>query len=148
MTYMVQTRNNKILSILDIGTGSGCIPITLKKNLPQAKISGIDISEKALEVAKLNAIKNNVDVEFLKLDILSELALSLIPYPLSLIVSNPPYVLNSEAKQMEPRVLEHEPHIALFVDDNDALIFYRKIAELAKNYLTETGQLFFEINQY
>lgn len=142
--HQQKTSNNQTINILDIGTGSGCIPITLKKHLPQAKVFGIDISEKALEVAKSNALKNNVEVEFLNLDILKQ------PIPhnstFNIIVSNPPYVLNSEAKQMDARVLEHEPHLALFVEDNDPIIFYKRIIDLCDKYLTEQGWLFFELN--
>jgi release factor glutamine methyltransferase len=134
------------LTILDIGTGSGCIPIALKKNIPNSKVTGIDISEQALEVAKSNATKNNVDVEFIKLDILSPFDSSLITHHLSLIVSNPPYVLNSEAKQMDARVLEHEPHLALFVKDTDPIIFYKRIIDLCTKHLEEKGYLFFELN--
>ncbi len=137
------TDNSTLITILDIGTGSGCIPITLKKHLPQAKLTGIDISEKALEVAKSNAIKNNLEVEFLKLDILSNNA-QLSTY--NLIISNPPYVLQSESKQMDARVLEHEPHVALFVEDNDPIIFYKRIIDLCDVHLEAKGLLFFELN--
>ncbi|MES2513177.1 MAG: peptide chain release factor N(5)-glutamine methyltransferase [Bacteroidota bacterium] len=144
--YKQETVNNQTLTILDIGTGSGCIPITLKKNLPQAKVTGIDISERALEVAQSNATKNKVEVEFTKLDILSNFPSSIFPFPFSIIISNPPYVLNSEAKQMEPRVLDHEPHVALFVEDTDPIIFYKCIIDLCADYLEEKGCLFFELN--
>ncbi|MCD6017486.1 MAG: hypothetical protein K0S53_607 [Bacteroidetes bacterium] len=135
---------NSLSTILDIGTGSGCIPVTFKKHLPQAKVTAIDISEKALEVAQSNALKNNVEVEFIKLDILSQS----IPHNSSfnIIISNPPYVLNSEAKQMEARVLEHEPHVALFVEDNDPIIFYKRIIELCREHMDAKGYLFFELN--
>ncbi len=136
--------NSNPITILDIGTGSGCIPITLKKHLPQAKVFGIDISEQALEVAKSNAIKNDVDVEFIKEDILSDFLI--LNSNFSIIVSNPPYVLNSEAQQMDARVLEHEPHLALFVEDNDPIIFYKRIIDLCDKYLEEKGWLFFELN--
>lgn len=139
-----QTTHNSPISILDIGTGSGCIPITLKKHLPQAKVFGIDISEQALEVAKSNAIKNNVDVEFIKEDILSKFFI--LNSNFSIIISNPPYVLNSEAQQMDSRVLEHEPHLALFVEDNDPIIFYKRIIDLCDKYLEEKGWLYFELN--
>ena len=141
-----QTTNNSFqtTSILDIGTGSGCIPIALKKNLPIAKVTGIDISEKALEVAKSNAEKNNVEVEFFKIDILSPFNIQHSTF--NIIVSNPPYVLNSEAKQMDSRVLEHEPHVALFVEDNDPIIFYKRIIDLCAEYLEEKGFLYFELN--
>ena len=140
------TDNIAPTTILDIGTGSGCIPIALKKNIPNSKVTGIDISKEALEVAKSNTVKNNVDVEFIKLDILSPFDLSLITHHLSLIVSNPPYVLNSEAKQMDARVLEHEPHLALFVKDTDPIIFYKRIIDLCTKHLEEKGHLFFELN--
>jgi release factor glutamine methyltransferase len=144
--FKQETRNNQKLNILDIGTGSGCIPIALKKNIPNSKVTGIDISKEALEVAKSNTVKNNVDVEFIKLDILSPFDSSLITHHLSLIVSNPPYVLNSEAKQMDARVLEHEPHLALFVEDTDPIIFYKRIIDLCTKHLEEKGHLFFELN--
>lgn len=137
------TNNPNIITILDIGTGSGCIPVTLKKHLSHAQVTGIDISEKALEVAKSNALKNKVDVEFLKLDILSN-SPQLSTY--NLIISNPPYVLQSEAKQMEVRVLVHEPHVALFVEDNDPIIFYKRIIDLCEIHLEANGFLFFELN--
>lgn len=138
-----ETTNN--FSILDIGTGSGCIPISLKKQLPQAKVSAIDVSEKALEVAKGNAKLNGVEVHFILQNIL-ETADLLESY--DVIVSNPPYVRNLEKQEIKNNVLEYEPHLALFVADDDALIFYRKIGELALKSLRPNGKLFFEINQY
>lgn len=137
------------LRILDIGTGSGCIAISLAKNLPNAKVSAIDVSEKALETAKKNASTNNVIVNFILADVLT---LSSLDFEncakFDVIVSNPPYVRNLEKVEIKPNVLEFEPHLALFVDDNDALLFYRKIAVLAKEYLSDNGRLYFEINQY
>lgn len=141
-----QTTKSETLNILDIGTGSGCIPITLKKNLPVAKVFGIDISDQALEIAKHNALYNKVDVEFIKHDILSFSYLSLITHNLSLIISNPPYVLKSEAQQMDERVLSHEPHLALFVEDNDPIIFYKRIIDFSKENLVSKGYLYFELN--
>lgn len=138
------TYNSSLITSLDIGTGSGCIPITLKKNLPHATVTGIDISEKALEVAKSNAIKNKVDVDFFKVDILSPINIQHSKF--NIIISNPPYVINSEAKQMDARVLEHEPHVALFVEDNDPIIFYKHIIDLCTGHLEEKGFLFFELN--
>lgn len=138
-----ETTNN--FSILDIGTGSGCIPISLKKQLPQAKVSAIDVSEKALEVAKGNAKLNGVEVYFILQNILETVDL-LESY--DVIVSNPPYVRNLEKQEIKNNVLEYEPHLALFVADDDALIFYRKIGELALKSLRPNGKLFFEINQY
>lgn len=140
------THNSSLITILDIGTGSGCIPITLKKNLPQAKVSAIDISEDALEVASDNTKKNGVEIEFIKHDILSEINSSLISNNLSLIISNPPYVLKSEAAQMTQQVLQHEPHLALFVEDNDPIIFYKRIIDFCKEHLSAQGYLYFELN--
>lgn len=137
------TDNIAPTTILDIGTGSGCIPIALKKNIPNSKVTGIDISKEALEVARSNAAKNLADVEFLNLDILSN---NPQLYTYNLIVSNPPYVLNSEAKLMDTRVLEHEPHLALFVEDTDPIIFYKRIIDLCTKHLEEKGYLFFELN--
>lgn len=135
----------KKLKILDIGTGSGCIAISLAKNLPNAEVCGVDVSKKAVVTAKRNAIRNNVDVTFVFLDILKTEELR---FNYDIIVSNPPYVRNLEKEEIKKNVLDYEPHLALFVEDNDALIFYRKIAALAKKGLLENGQLFFEINQY
>ena len=132
-------------SILDIGTGTGCIPIALKMNLPIAEVFAIDVSENALEVAKINAARNNVEVVFWQKDILKTTQLG---QQFDVIVSNPPYVRHLEKTEIKPNVLEYEPHLALFVADDDPLIFYRKIAELAKNGLKTNGQLYFEINQY
>ena len=131
--------------ILDIGTGSGCIPIALKKNLPEAEVYAIDISEKALATAMKNAELNQVDVYFRLQDILATEDLEL---SFDTIVSNPPYVRHLEKIEIQPNVLEYEPHLALFVADNDALLFYRKITALAQKHLTPKGKLYFEINQY
>jgi release factor glutamine methyltransferase len=143
------------LNILDIGTGSGCIPISLKANLPQANVSAIDVSEKALEVAKRNAQSNKVEVNFIQANILEVEDLSKLSLPnaqnllpLDIIVSNPPYVRNLEKEEIKKNVLDYEPHLALFVEDTDALLFYRKIAQLALKNLAPNGLLFFEINQY
>jgi len=136
------------ITILDIGTGSGCIPIALKANLPQANVSAIDISEKALEVAKRNAVINKVDINFIQANILEVEDLFQFPSPYNIIVSNPPYVRVLEKQEIKKNVLDYEPHLALFVDDNDALLFYRKIAQLALKNLAPNGLLFFEINQY
>lgn len=143
------------ITILDIGTGSGCIAISLAKNIPNAQVFVIDISEKALATAKKNAIKNQVKVNFIKTDILKIDDLEKLPTSnfqlpthFDFIVSNPPYVRELEKQEIKKNVLDNEPHLALFVKDNDALIFYRKIAELAQKNLTPNGELFFEINQY
>lgn len=144
-TSTKQTTETKQLKILDIGTGSGCIPISLKKQLPFAKISAIDISKEALTVAKKNAVLNNVDIHFILQDILKTVALD---QHYDIIISNPPYVRESEKKELKNNVLKNEPHVALFVENDNPLIFYAKIAELAKKYLNKNGLLFFEINQY
>lgn len=133
------------LKILDIGTGSGCIAITLAKNIPNAQVFAIDVSEKALAVAKKNAESNNANVTFIQKNILETDDLE---QQFDIIVSNPPYVRNLEKEEIRKNVLDNEPHLALFVEDNDALIFYRKISGLAKKNLSTNGQLYFEINQY
>ncbi|MEO0045735.1 MAG: hypothetical protein RL705_926 [Bacteroidota bacterium] len=131
--------------ILDIGTGSGCIPIALKMNSPNAEVYAIDVSEKALATAQKNAALNNVQVHFMLKNILETDDLE---QTFDIIVSNPPYVRNLEKAEINPNVLEYEPHLALFVADDDALLFYRKITELAKKNLNQNGLLYFEINQY
>ncbi|MBJ2127046.1 MULTISPECIES: peptide chain release factor N(5)-glutamine methyltransferase [unclassified Flavobacterium] len=136
---------NKKIRILDIGTGTGCIAISLAKNLPNAEVFGIDVSKKAIETAKRNAVANNVDVTFMLLNILEAEEFS---NQFDIIVSNPPYVRNLEKVEIKKNVLDYEPHLALFVEDNDPLIFYRKIASLAQNGLQKKGKLYFEINQY
>lgn len=147
--WIIESQKSKVQSqkceILDIGTGTGCIPISLKTNLPQANVSAIDISEKALEVAKRNAVSNKVDISFIQADILEVEDLN---QHFDIIVSNPPYVRNLEKQEIKKNVLDYEPHLALFVEDTDALLFYRKIAQLALKNLSPNGLLFFEINQY
>ena len=133
------------LKILDIGTGSGCIGISLAKNISDAQVFAIDISEKALATAKENAALNKVAIELIQKNILEANDLE---QQFDIIVSNPPYVRNLEKAEIKSNVLANEPHLALFVEDNDALIFYRKIAELATKNLSVEGKLFFEINQY
>lgn|SRR5690606_3388727 len=130
--------------VLDIGTGTGCIPITIKKEFPLAVVSAIDVSVEALKIAKENAVNLKTDVTFIKQDILKTQNLD----GYDIIISNPPYVRNLEKTEIKNNVLHYEPHLALFVEDNDPLIFYRKITQLAQKSLTENGMLFFEINQY
>lgn len=141
--WVLNSAANKASSILDIGTGSGCIAISLKKNLPGAKVSAIDVSVDALNTAKENAALNKVDVDFIKADILR--------YPASgsysIIVSNPPYVTLEDKKLMHRNVTDFEPHTALFVPEDDPLIFYRAIADFALTSLQPNGLLFFEINE-
>lgn len=133
------------INILDIGTGSGCIAISLAKNLPNAKVYAIDISPEAINTATINAKNNNANVNFIETDILK---INKLPHNFDIIVSNPPYVRELEKEQMQPNVLANEPHLALFVKDQNPLLFYNKIADLAKQHLTKNGNLFFEINQY
>ena len=130
--------------VLDIGTGTGCIPISIKKEFPLAEIFAMDISTGALKIAKENAEKLNASVIFIEQNILSTTQLD----SYDIIISNPPYVRNLEKAEIKNNVLDYEPHLALFVEDNDPLIFYRKITQLAQKSLTENGLLFFEINQY
>jgi release factor glutamine methyltransferase len=136
---------NKKIRILDIGTGSGCIAISLAKNLSNAEVFALDISKKALATAKRNAEINAVNVTFINQNILETEDLG---QQFDIIVSNPPYVRNLEKEEIKKNVLNNEPHLALFVADNDALIFYKKIAELAQKNVSENSQLYFEINQY
>ena len=137
-------------SILDIGTGSGCIAISLAKKCPNSEVSALDVSKNALITAKENAIANDVAIHFIEQDILN--------FPIKfnttvfkkydIIVSNPPYVREMEKQEMQNNVLQNEPHLALFVDNDNPLLFYNKIAEFAKENLTENGLIYFEINQY
>ena len=136
---------DSMLDILDIGTGSGCIAISLAKNIPTARVSGLDISEKTLEVAQENAVKNQVLVSFCKKDILRTTSLK---NKYDVMVSNPPYVRQLEKKAMNANVLDYEPGVALFVPNEDPLLFYRKIAQLAMVSLQTRGWLYFEINEY
>jgi len=135
----------KTIKILDIGTGSGCIAISLAKNIPNAQVYAMDVSKKAIETAKRNAVNNKTDITFILQDVLNAEELKC---NFDIIVSNPPYVRNLEKEEIKKNVLDYEPHLALFVEDSDALVFYRKIAALAQNNLLENGQLYFEINQY
>ena len=141
----IKLQKGKKLSILDIGTGTGCIAISLAKNISKTHISALDISEDALKIAKQNALLNNVEIDFYEIDILNTNSL---PQQFDIIVSNPPYVRESEKIGIKKNVLQNEPHIALFVENENPLLFYKKIADLAKKYLSEKGVLFFEINQY
>ncbi len=134
------------VKLVDLGTGSGCIPIALQKNLPEAETFACDISSEALLVAQENALKNDTSIHFFKANLLQQPDL---PLPLfDVMVSNPPYVTHKEKKEMHTKVLHHEPHLALFVKDEDPLIFYRAVAKLAQHHLAPHGCLYLEINQY
>lgn len=141
----LKSSKSEELSILDIGTGSGCIAISLAKKLPKAAISAIDNSESALKVASANAKMNGVEVAFIFQDILKT---TVLHEKYDLIVSNPPYVRELEKKEMHRNVLENEPEMALYVKDLEPLIFYQKITKLAETGLKQGGSLYFEINQY
>ena len=170
-----EREKNKALRILDVGTGSGCIAISLAKNIPKAMVWAMDVSDRALELAKKNAILNNLEIEFLKEDILKITSIQKLqknkPRPITngnksasllkdigspayedvkfdIIVSNPPYIRESEKQMIKNNVLMNEPHLALFVNNKDPLLFYDKIADVAKERLVQNGKLYFEINQY
>ncbi len=154
-------KEKKELNILDIGTGSGCIAISLAKHLPEANISGMDISKQALQIALQNAKLNKVKINLFQQDILknndissnptslgSGPVMNSLPMEFDIIVSNPPYVRELEKLEIKSNVLQNEPHIALFVSDDNPLLFYDKIVDFAKQHLTANGLLFLEINQY
>jgi len=139
--------NEKSKTILDIGTGSGCIAVSLAYNLPSVKVSALDISLGALSIAKQNAKRNKTSVNFIKADVLN-IDDGFFKEEFDVIVSNPPYVRELEKSQIEPNVIKFEPATALFVKDDDPLLFYRKIAQLSQKYLKPDGALYFEINEY
>jgi release factor glutamine methyltransferase len=144
--WIIQShKKNELNKILDIGTGSGCIALALKKYFRNVEVHAVDVSEDALKIAQENALKNDLQIIFHQIDIFSDGFK--LPQNLDLLVSNPPYVKKSETNTMHPNVLNYEPHLALFVPDDDALIFYKRICELAKRYLREKAWLYFEINQ-
>lgn len=143
--YLIKENEGFTGNIIDFGTGSGCIAIALALNLPGAKIIGIDISEEALEIAKENALVNKAKVLFLKGDILNP-DISILPKA-EIIISNPPYVRESEKLFMNRNVIDFEPHTALFVSDNDPLVFYRAILSIAEKILFPGGKVWFEINE-
>lgn len=145
LVQLIINEKTSATSILDIGTGSGCIALALKKNLPNARVLAWDISKKALEIAKENALKNNLIIDFKCVDVLNvDVDLS---EKLDVIVSNPPYIEKREQIKMDKNVLDFEPHLALFVEDNNPLLFYDKISDFALKKLTENGKLYFEINE-
>ena len=145
-----ERKEERDYSVLDIGTGSGCIAITLALDMPYAKVEAWDISEKALNIARQNAESLNAQVHFRQVDALNEptedSSLFTLHSSLNIIISNPPYICKQEATAMESHVLDHEPHQALFVPDDDPLLFYRAIAQYGKSALVAGGRLYFEIN--
>lgn len=145
LVLLAQERLTAGKRVLDIGTGSGCIAISLAVACPEARVTGIDISPEAVEAARTNALRHGAKTEFLVRDILHFETDTWQPY--HLIVSNPPYVRECEKQGMQRQVLEHEPHRALFVPDADPLLFYRRIAEFGCLYLLPAGYLYFEINE-
>lgn len=141
------SEKNEELNILDLCTGSGCIALALKSNFQNAIVSALDVSLEALNLANENAQITQLEVNFFEHDLLSSSSLDFPKNSFDCWVSNPPYIPNKDKELMHANVLNHEPHVALFVDDHDALIFYRKIATFAKDYLKENGLLFFEIHE-
>jgi len=137
---------NSNVNILDIGSGSGCVSISLKKELPGSLVTAIDVSEKALEVAKKNAKELNALIDFLQIDFLDEARWNILPR-YDVIVSNPPYIALKEKESLEKNVIDFEPELALFVEDSDPFIFYKKIAGFSKTHLKEGGKIYVEINE-
>ncbi|AHJ95671.1 peptide chain release factor N(5)-glutamine methyltransferase [Hymenobacter swuensis] len=133
------------LQVLDVGTGSGCIPLALAGRLPGCHLTAVDVSMEALVVARRNAVHYEVVIDFQQVDVLTQVPM--LAGPLDVLVSNPPYVLENERPLMRPNVLQYEPATALFVPDHDPLLFYRRIAELGRELLTVGGSLYFEINE-
>lgn len=142
--WIIEEEPTNELNILDIGTGSGCIAITLALELKKARVFACDVSEAALETSRKNAAHLNASVQFSSCNILKDFP---AVESLNLIVSNPPYVLKSDAEEMQRNVLDYEPHVALFVENSDPLLFYRVIAQKAKAQLEQGGRLYFEIHE-
>lgn len=143
--WIRQMQYKNIQNIIDIGTGSGCIACTLKLFFPEANVYALDISADALAIAQTNAANNNLDIHFIQGDILSDICSDLPLF--DLIVSNPPYITDAEKTAMHKNVLEHEPHSALFVTNDDPLQFYKAIASFSDKHLAENGHIFLELNK-
>ncbi|MBC7903868.1 MAG: peptide chain release factor N(5)-glutamine methyltransferase [Gemmatimonadaceae bacterium] len=139
-------KKNRLLSVLDIGTGSGCIPLAIKKTLPHLQVHAMDVSEKAIEIAARNAASQKLEIQFHKVDFLDEDSWHQLPET-DLITSNPPYIPRKDMLTMHENVLRYEPHLALFVDNEDPLIFYRKIVGFAHQKLKPGGAVFLEIHE-
>ena len=144
--YSIGNLTSHIAHVLDIGTGSGCIAIAVKKELPHAEIFAVDVSEEALHVARQNAKGTNVHIKFIQLDFLNENYWAALP-SFNIIVSNPPYIPENEKNQLAKNVVSHEPHLALFVPDEDPFIFYKKMAMFAGSHLKENGKIFAEVHE-
>jgi release factor glutamine methyltransferase len=142
----IKNRNNKDVSLIDIGTGSGCIAVAVRKKMPEVAVSAIDISDDALQVAKLNSIEQKVLVDFLHLDFLNEEEWNQLG-KYNIIVSNPPYIRKSEETEMRSNVLKYEPSLALFVPDEDPLVFYKALAKFSRVHLKPEGSIYVEINE-
>lgn len=142
--WVIKENSSHAPSIWDFCSGSGCIALALKKNIPNSQVKGFDISDGALEVARFNSTQLNLPIEFIQADILTS---NFVENHLDIVISNPPYVRKSESIRMHENVLKFEPHLALFVTDEDPLIFYRQIGRLAQQVLKPNGQLFLEINE-
>lgn len=142
VNLIIKEYKSKNPSIIDFGTGSGCIPISIKKHLPNSRVSATDISKEALDLAQKNAKLNNAEVDFIHHDIFTP-----IDIKVDVIVSNPPYIHADEKNNMKRNVLEYEPHLALFTPTNDSLVFYKRIAEIGKEILNQNGEVFVEINE-
>ncbi|MBD0377305.1 MAG: peptide chain release factor N(5)-glutamine methyltransferase [Flavisolibacter sp.] len=136
----------KKLKILDVGTGSGCIALALKKAMPKAEVWGCDVSEEALNVARRNGSALNIRVDFQGMNFLNVAERKLLP-TVDIVVSNPPYVPQKDKATMQPNVVQHEPHVALFVPDDDALVFYKALAQFGKERLYENGNIYCEIHE-
>ena len=139
-------KNSSGKKVLDIGTGSGCIPVSIKKNIPAAEITSVDISENALTVAKENSQRNNAEINFRQMDFLAEKNWSSLP-AFDVIISNPPYIPAEEKSSLDKNVAMHEPHSALFVPQHDPLLFYKKIRLFADEHLTKEGKIFLEVHE-
>lgn len=147
LIYLITEKydRNATLKVIDLGTGTGCIPITISKLFPNTTVHAIDISKEALAVARYNNEQLKTNVKFIEQDLLTEFTLE---DQYDIIISNPPYIRELEKNEMHINVLNHEPHLALFVSDEDPLIFYRRVSEIAQNHLKRNGKIFCEINQY
>lgn len=145
--WILESAKGKAPKILDIGTGSGCIAISLAKHLPSSKVSALDIDASALQVAKKNAASYNTPIQYIEQDILDEKKWNHLEH-FDIIVSNPPYIPVEEKSKMAANVLQHEPSLALFVADENPLLFYKKIAQFSLLHLNKNGNLFFECNEY